>query len=167
MNIHILLVGDMMKINVKRILRTILPVILAAALGTLFMIIGKVDYEGLVKPPFSPNKIVFPIAWSILYTLIAISGFLFDKKVENNEERYKGLIVFYIGLLFNAFWTLFYFTLDMKVFSSIWLGILYLISASNYVIFSRKNKVSGYLFIPYLIWLLFALYLNIGTAILN
>lgn len=156
-----------MKNKIYRILRTILPVVIAGVLGSVFMIIGKVDYENLVKPPLSPNKIVFPIAWTILYIVIAISAFLYDKKVDNKEDKIKGLIIYYIGLFFNAFWTLFYFTLDMKVFSSIWLGALYVISASNYVIFSRKNKISGYLFLPYLVWLLFALYLNIGTAILN
>ncbi|MBE6143329.1 MAG: tryptophan-rich sensory protein [Erysipelotrichaceae bacterium] len=156
-----------MKNKIYRILRTILPVVITGVLGSVFMIIGKVDYENLVKPPLSPNKIVFPIAWTILYIVIAISAFLYDKKVDNKEDKIKGLIIYYIGLFFNAFWTLFYFTLDMKVFSSIWLGALYVISASNYVIFSRKNKISGYLFLPYLVWLLFALYLNIGTAILN
>ena len=156
-----------MKNKIYRILRTILPVIITGVLGSVFMIIGKVDYENLVKPPLSPNKIVFPIAWTILYIVIAISAFLYDKKVDNKEDKIKGLIIYYIGLFFNAFWTLFYFTLDMKVFSSIWLGTLYVISASNYVIFSRKNKISGYLFLPYLVLLLFALYLNIGITILN
>lgn len=156
-----------MKEKIKRILRTVLPVVITAVLGTIFMMIGKVDYDSLEKPLLSPSKIVFPIAWTILYTLLAISAYLFDKKVETQEDRIRGLLIFYIGLFFNAFWTLFYFTLDMKVFSAIWLGFLYVVSASNYVIFSRKNKISGYLLIPYLIWLLFALYLNIGTAILN
>lgn len=156
-----------MKERIKRIIRTVLPVVIAAVLGTIFMMIGKVDYDSLEKPLLSPSKIVFPIAWTILYTLLAISAYLFDKKVETQEDRIRGLLIFYIGLFFNAFWTLFYFTLDMKVFSAIWLGFLYVVSASNYVIFSRKNKISGYLLIPYLIWLLFALYLNIGTAILN
>ena len=156
-----------MKEKIFRLLRTVVPVIVTAIIGGLFMMIGKVDYESLNKPPLSPGKLVFPIAWTILYTLIAISSYLFDLKVDNKEDRIRGLLIYYIGLFFNAFWTLFYFTLDIKVFSAIWLGILYIISASNYVIFSRKNKISGYLLIPYLVWLLFALYLNIGTAILN
>ena len=156
-----------MKEKIKRIIRTALPVVITAVLGTIFMVIGKVDYDSLEKPLLSPSKIVFPIAWTVLYTLLAISAYLFDKKVETQEDRIRGLLIFYIGLFFNAFWTLFYFTLDMKIFSAIWLGFLYVVSASNYVIFSRKNKISGYLLIPYLIWLLFALYLNIGTAILN
>ncbi len=156
-----------MNLKIKRILRSVLPVVITAVLGTIFMMIGKVDYENLEKPFLSPNKIVFPIAWTILYILIAISAYLYDKKVENDEERIKGFIVYYIGLFFNSLWTLFYFVLDFKIFSAIWLGFLYVISASNYVIFSRKYKISGYLLIPYLVWLLFALYLNIGTAILN
>lgn len=156
-----------MKIKIKRLLLTVLPVIITAVLETIFMMVAKVDYEVLDKPPLSPNKIVFPIAWTILYTLIAISAYLFDKNVENQEDRIRGLLIYYIGLFFNAFWTLFYFTLDLKVFAAVWLGLLYVISASNFVIFSKKSKISGYLLIPYLIWLIFALYLNIGTAILN
>ena len=156
-----------MKTKLKWALRTIVPVLITAIVGSIFMMIGKVDYESLNKPLLSPPKIVFPIAWSILYILIAISGFLYDTKVENYEDKVKGLIIYYLGLFFNSLWTLFYFTLDLKVFSAIWLGVLYLITCSNYVIFSKKNKISGYLLIPYLIWLLFALYLNIGTALLN
>lgn len=156
-----------MKTKIKPFLFTFLPVVLTALLGTVFQIFNKVDYESLNKPFLAPPKIVFPIAWTILYLLIGVSSYLFYKNCENEEERLKGLIVYYIGLFFNAFWTLFYFTLDLKVFSSIWLGVLYIVSASNYVIFSKKSKLSGYLLIPYLIWLLFALYLNIGTALLN
>lgn len=131
------------------------------------MMISKVDYESLKKPLLSPPGYVFPIAWSILYILIAISAYLFDKKIDDKEIRIKGLIIYYIGLFFNAFWTLFFFSLDMKVFASIWLAILYLVSVSNYLIFFKNNKISGYLLLPYLAWLIFALYLNVGTCILN
>ena len=131
------------------------------------MKIGKVDYNKLEKPLLSPPGIAFPIAWSILYVLIGTSAYLFDKKVDNCEIKIKGLLIYYIGLFFNAFWTFFFFTLDMKVFASVWLGILYLISVSNFLIFYKNNKVSGYLLLPYLGWLIFALYLNVGTCILN
>ena len=156
-----------MKIKIKRLIRTILPVVICAILGTVFMMISKVDYENLKKPLLSPPGYVFPIAWSILYILIAISAFLFDKKVEDNETKIKGLIIYYIGLFFNAFWTLFFFSLDMKVFACIWLAILYLVSVSNYLIFMKNNKISGYLLLPYLAWLIFALYLNVGICIIN
>ena len=155
------------KFSIKDVLLAFIPVIVCAVLGSIFMLLKKVDYESLKQPFLAPPKIVFPIAWTILYVLIAISGYLYLIKCENKEEKMKGLIVYYIGLFLNAFWTLFYFTLDLKVFAAIWLGALYIVSASNYVIFNKKNKTSGYLLIPYLIWLLFALYLNIGTAILN
>ena len=156
-----------MKINIKRLLRTVLPVVITALLGTLFMFLSKVDYDAINKPLLSPPKIVFPVAWTILYILIAISGYFYDKSTDQKEEKTRGLIIYYIGLLFNAFWTLFYFTLDLKLFSAIWLGVLYLVTVSNYVAFYKKSKISGYLLIPYILWLLFALYLNIGTALLN
>ena len=156
-----------MKLNIKIIIRTILPVIICALLGSRFMMISKVDYESLKKPLLSPPGYVFPIAWSILYILIAISAYLFDKKIDDKEIRIKGLIIYYIGLFFNAFWTLFFFSLDMKVFASIWLAILYLVSVSHYLIFFKNNKISGYLLLPYLAWLIFALYLNVGICIIN
>ena len=156
-----------MKRKIYNVLLPVLPVILTALLGSFFMMIGKVDYDTLSKPLFSPNKIVFPIAWSILYILIAISGYLYLNNAESKEDRIKGLTIYYIGLVINAFWTFLFFTLDLKLFAAIWLGLLYIVSASNYVIFYKKSKKSGYLLIPYLIWLLFALYLNVGTVILN
>ena len=156
-----------MKIRLKNILLSFLPVLIAAITGTIFQMFAKIDYESLNKPLLSPPKIVFPIVWSILYLLIGFSGYLFVTASNSQEDKVKGLTIFYIGLFFNALWTLFYFTLDLKIFAAIWLGILYLITASNFVIFSKINKKSGYLLIPYLVWLLFALYLNIGTALLN
>lgn len=156
-----------MKFNLKSALRTILPVLITAILGTIFQKFASFDYETINKPYLAPPKIVFPIVWTILYILIAISAYIFDSKSDDREEKIRGLIIFYIGLLFNALWPLFYFTLNLKLFAAIWLGMLYVISASNFVAFRKKDKISGYLLIPYLIWLLFALYLNIGTAILN
>ena len=164
---HILCMGDIMKMKIKSILLTVVPVLIAALLGTLFQILAKVDYETLTKPFLAPPKILFPIVWTIIYILVAISGYLFEKNTSNKEEKLRGLIIYYIGLFFNACWTLFFFTLDLKLFSCIWLVVLYLIVSSNYVVFSKKSKASGYLLIPYLVWLLFALYLNIGITILN
>ena len=156
-----------MKTKIKNILLAFLPVVLTALIGTIFQLLSKLDYESIEKPFLAPPKIVFPIAWTILYIMIGISGYLFLKNTNNQEDKLRGLIVYYIGLFFNAFWTVFYFTLGLKVFSSIWLGFLYVIACSNLVVFSKKSKISGYLLLPYLAWLLFALYLNIGTAILN
>ena len=78
-----------MKRKVINVLLTALPVIATGFLGSFFMMIAKIDYESLAKPLFAPKGIVFPIAWSILYLLIIISGYLFLKDKVYSRQAVK------------------------------------------------------------------------------
>ena len=121
------------------------------------------SYNDIVKPVLSPPEAVFPIAWSILYLMIGIALYIV-KNEELNGNEIKSLT---INLILNYIWPFLFFKLKLYVISALW--ILLLIYSTTIVIdkFYKKNKVSAYLLIPYFIWLLFALYLNIGVALLN
>lgn len=149
----------------KKIIKTIVPVVFCASLGTFFRLISpknNLNYENVF---LSPPKEVFPVVWTLIYILIAISAYKFYSAPQFEETQQKGMIIFYLDLVFNAFWNLFFFTLGNKVFALIWLFALYFIAVSHFVTFKKVDKTSAYLLVPYLVWLVFATYLNFALVI--
>lgn len=116
---------------------------------------------GLVLPQFYPPKIVFPIVWTILFILMTISIYLASKY---DDMPY---IIYFIQLLLNAGWTIIFFGLKLRLFAFIWLLILLGVVIYMMISFFKYNKKSGYLLIPYVIWLLIAGYLNFAIYLLN
>lgn len=119
------------------------------------------DTDSLVKPLLFPPKILFPIVWTILYFLMSISLYLSSKY---NKNLYK---VYGIQLILNSLWTPLFFMFKTYLFSTIELLILIVFVAIMIKEMKLENKLSAYLQIPYFIWLLFALYLNVSIYILN
>lgn len=147
------------KIFIKSIL---IPVIVGGVVGII--ISNSIDYNTLQKPLLSPPSILFPIVWTILYILMGISyGILEIKKLIDKKIN----TIYYIQLAVNALWSIFFFTLKWRLFSFFWIILLIILVIIMTNKFYKKNKVSGLLQIPYIIWLLFAAYLNLGVYILN
>lgn len=105
-------------------------------------------YNGFV-PSF-----VFPIVWSIIYLLMGLSIY------QNKDNDYLKT-VFKVNLIFNYAWTFIYFLFNMKIIAYIWIIILIIITVYMIILFYKENKLSAYLLIPYIIWLLFASVLNL------
>ena len=148
-----------LKIYLKSIL---VPIIVGGISG---LIISKsIDYNSLIKPPLSPPSIVFPIVWTILYILMGVSyGILKDKKLLDEKSK----IIYYLQLFVNALWPILFFTLKYRLFAFIWIILLDILVIIMIIDFYKKNKLSGILQIPYLIWVLFASYLNLFIYLLN
>lgn len=138
------------------------PVIIGLIIG--FITSNSIDYNELAKPPFSPPGGLFPVIWTILYVLMGVSfGLLRSKNlVDDNVSS-----VYYAQLFVNSLWSIFFFTLKWRLFSFIWILILAALVLLMVVRFYRKNKVAGLLQIPYLVWVVFASYLNLGVYLLN
>lgn len=135
----------------KLILYIAIPLLLGGIVG---FITSKesTNYNGIV------DGWVFPIVWSILYILMGISSYI----VRNNKEL---MSIYKVNLVINLLWPIIFFTLNFKVFG--FFGILLLILVVGYMMykFYNKNKISAYLFIPYLLWLIFASILNLMEII--
>ena len=129
-----------------------------AVLPTIFIDFNT-DY--LIKPALFPPKILFPIVWTILYILMSISLYLSSKY---DNEVYK---VYGIQLVLNSLWSPLFFMFKTYLFSTIELIILLFIVIIMMYQMYLKNKTAGYLQIPYVIWLIFALFLNVSIFILN
>lgn len=147
------------KIYAKSIL---IPVIVGGIVGLI--ISGSIDYNTLQKPFLSPPSILFPIVWTILYSLMGISygilqsNQLVDKKINT---------IYYLQLAVNALWSIFFFTLKWRLFAFLWIILLDVLVIVMIKKFYDKNKTAGLLQIPYIIWTLFATYLNLGVYLLN
>ena len=147
------------KIYIKSIA---IPVIIGGIVG--FTISSFIDYNSLESPFLSPPSIAFPIVWSILYVLMGVSyGILKSKKLTTTEIDW----IYYIQLGVNSLWSIFFFLAKWRLFSFIWIIILAILIIVMILKFYNKNKLAALLQIPYLLWVLFASYLNIAIYILN
>lgn len=152
-------------IKLKKLLLYLVFTFVFGIIGTLLGGGVGQTYLSFNKPPFSPPSIVFPIVWSILYLLMGISAYFLSN--EKDPKTSKFLKFYWVQLLLNAVWPFLFWRLQAFWLSAaVIVAILFLVILITIGSF-RINKLSALLFIPYIVWLLFALYLNIGIAILN
>ena len=152
----------MLLINSCRVRRftLIIAVILAAAIGSMASTSASTDswYLLLNKSELNPPSYVFGIVWPILYILMMASAFLAHKKIFS---------IFITQLFFNAAWSWLFFRFQMPLIA---LLDIYLLIAINIYILNlmyKENKVAFFLFIPYVVWISFASYLNLFIVINN
>lgn len=123
------------------------------------------SYNALVKPFLTPPSFVFPIVWTILFLLMGISSYLIY--LSNEKGKTKALFFYALQLILNFIWPILFFNLEWYFFSFLWLILLFFVLVSMITQFYRINKVAAYLQIPYLLWVMFAGYLNFAIFLLN
>ncbi len=129
-----------------------------------FLIRNHIDYPSLVQPVLAPPKILFPIAWTIIYLLMGISYFLYKREYEDNEFIN---ILYYFQLFVNALWSIIFFLWKARFVAILWSLLLDVLVLFLVYLFFKKKKISAYLNIPYFLWICFATYLTIGIYVLN
>lgn len=140
----------------------LIPLVVGGIVG--FITSSSMDYESLKQPFLSPPSIVFPIVWTILYTLMGISyGILETNQLTNPQIN----TIYYLQLAVNAIWPIVFFTLKMRLTALLIIIILIALIITMIIKFYHQNKTASLLQIPYLIWTLFASYLNIAVYLLN
>ena len=140
----------------------LIPVVLGGIVG---IIISKfMDYNNLEKPFLAPPGFIFGIVWTILYILMGVSYAILDREKLIDK---KAKSIYYLQLIVNLIWPILFFILKNRFLSIIWICILVVLVIYMISIFYKKNKIAGYLQIPYLLWTIFATYLNIGIYLLN
>ena len=122
-------------------------------------------FQELAKPPLTPPGFIFPVVWTILFFLMGISSY----RVYESESSKKAvaLTIYGIQLVVNFFWSIFFFNLHLYLFSFFWLVFLWLLIILMVMFFFKIDKLSGWLQIPYLLWVAFAGYLNLSIYFLN
>ena len=114
-------------------------------------------YNTLNKSNYTPPSYVFSIVWSILYVLI-ITSFLII--ITTKKCNIYCLLPFIIQFIINISWTYVFFDLKKINLSLLLIMLIIILTIISYNNFYKINKISAYLLLPYLVWLIIALYLN-------
>tara|TARA_B100002052_G_C15504520_1_gene428728 strand:- start:21 stop:461 length:441 start_codon:yes stop_codon:yes gene_type:complete len=138
----------------------VIAVILTAVIGSLASTQANSDlwYISLNKSDLNPPSYVFGIVWPILYVLMMISAYLAHKRIYE---------IFIIQLVFNAAWSWLFFKFQMPLISLIDICLLIVLNLYITILMYRENKLAFILFIPYVLWISFASYLNLFIVINN
>lgn len=123
-------------------------------------------YQTIDKPVFNPPDWVFAPVWTLLYILIGIAFYLvWEKNFGSNKK--KVLTIYFVQLFLNFLWSLLFFGLQSPILGLIEIVILWIFIFMNIKVFYKVTKPAGYLLIPYLIWVSYALLLNLSIVIIN
>ncbi len=149
-----------MKIRWKLLVICLLAVYLFAFIGTVFMRNQtNSEWYNQIKPTITPPAFIFPIVWTILFSLIGISLYLALRK-SKKDERKKVIFWFSLNLIFNTIWTLFYFNFHNTFLAFIDIILIEFTIIYLIILTHKINKLSSYLLYPYLIWVSLASILN-------
>ncbi len=156
----------LLKINWKKLIFC-LAIPLAVGGLSAFVTSGYMDlYKTVKQPPFAPPSWVFPVVWSILYILMGISLYLVCIE-RTRQSKATAYAVFALQLFLNFIWSPIFFISKAFLAAFVVLVLLWIAVLAMIFSFKKLNKVSGYLQIPYIVWVTIAGYLNIGIYLLN
>lgn len=122
--------------------------------------------QTILQPPLSPPGWLFPVVWTVLYALMGISAARVYQ-TPPSKMRSLGLNLFVVQLAVNFFWSPVFFNLQAFGFAFFWLLLLWGLVLWMILVFWKVNPLAAKLQIPYLVWLTFAAYLNLGIWYLN
>lgn len=144
----------------KKYKDVLIPIISGSLVGLIIK--NSINIKNLYNPPLAPPSWIFPIAWSTIYLMMGYSYYLYRK---NNYPSISKL--YYSQLICNLLWPIIFFNLNQRLLSLIDIIILDILVIKLFIKYYKQNKKIAYLNILYLIWILYATYLNIGFYILN
>ncbi len=139
---------------------------LIGLLSSLFSGITGQSYSSLVKPPLSPPGWLFGVIWPVLYLLMGTAAYLIYQTPQT-PERKKATTLYWVQLSVNFLWPIVFFRFEWYWISVAVILLLDVLVFITSIGFYKIKKMAGYLMIPYLLWIIFATYLNIGIAVLN
>lgn len=120
------------------------------------------------QPPLSPPAWLFPVVWTILYVLMGIgAGVVYNRRDEDGDATRGALVTFLFQLTLNFLWSIVFFQQRALLLALILLGILLASVIKMTVQFWRIDPIAGKIQLPYIAWLAFAFYLNVGFVVLN
>lgn len=160
----------MKKETKRKILTFVIAIIIPLAIGGFSAYLTKDNmniYEEINTPPLSPPSFLFPIVWTILYVLMGVSSaFIWLNRTEKNTAD-KGLLYYAGSLFFNFVWSLIFFNFRAYLFAFVWLLVMLTLIILTVINYKKVVPLAAYLQIPYILWTVFAGYLNFGIYLLN
>ena len=156
-----------MKIRVKPLVVSLaIPLILGALSG--FMVRGGMDaFASLQKPPLTPPGWVFPVVWTILYAMMGYASYLVYASGESSGAVRVALAAYGVSLAVNLLWPQLFFGQGAYTAAFVLLCALLVLVLWTARLFGALVPKAGALLVPYLIWVIYAGYLNRGVMRLN
>lgn len=149
----------------------IISCIISLGVGALSAFITREDmmlYKDIQLPPLAPASILFPIVWTVLYILMGISAaMIYVRRCEARSLSQDALFTYASSLVINFAWSIIFFKLRAFLLAFIWLILLLAFIVKTIIYYFKLYKPAAYLQIPYLLWVIFAGYLNLAIYILN
>lgn len=153
-----------MKNNVKRIISVVLPIIVVAVLGSIFVNLGMDWFNGLDKPSqWIPNWVI-PVVWTVIYITFAVVLLRWTNKESLSKSTIALLVV--NGIL-NILWCLAFFALNLTFVGNIVILLNLIAGIALWVNIFIKKPIYSYWLAIYPIWLSIATTLNLALWILN
>lgn len=156
-----------MKIQWKKLLICLAIPLGVGALAALLSGNNMADYASLRQPPFAPPGWLFPVVWTILYLLMGYASY---RVLVSGKDEYKvrmALIIYGAQLAVNFLWPLVFFGMQWYLAAFIVLLALWVLILLTIRVFAEVDEPAGDLLLPYILWVTFAAYLNVGVYLLN
>ena len=122
-------------------------------------------YLNLTKPPLAPPDSIFTPVWAVLYFTMLCSLCLYF--YTKNENKTNGYVFFAWQFVLNILWSPVFFLMKNMHLALVIVILMAIFTFLTIKEFCKTSKIAGLILIPYLIWILFAAYLNLGYIILN
>lgn len=156
-----------LKFNLKRLLISLAIPLIVAGASALITGGNMQIYNDINRPRLSPPSALFPIVWSILYILMGVSLYLVWNREDTIKDKSTAYLFFALQLFFNFLWSPVFFSARQYLAAFVIIILLWLSIIGMIVSFSKISKLAALLQIPYLLWVTFAAYLNLGVFLLN
>ena len=153
--------------NIKKIASSVALPLLVGFLSTWLSGNQAEFYTSLNLPPLSPPPWIFAVVWPVLYVLMGISAYLVSTTEADAALKKRAFVFYALQLIFNFFWSIWFFRFELIGFSFIWILALFALVILTALSFYDINRAAGWLFLPYIAWLAFASYLNYMAWIMN
>jgi tryptophan-rich sensory protein len=158
-----------MILRLNNLMKLIFWIVLLESIGFLLGLLTQANiypwYENLNKSSLTPPGFVFSIVWTFLYALLAVIAWILFS--HDKESSKKITTLFVLQILMNWAWTTLFFEFHWLRLSAIWLISLTCLNFILIIEAKKTHQTIAWLLTPYLLWLLFASYLNVVIALMN
>ena len=157
--------------RLKSVVRLALSVAICLGVGIMGSLVTRPEiptwYADIIKPSWTPPSLVFPIAWTALYILMAVSLWRLWENEPRSAARSNAIVWFLAQLVLNAAWSPIFFSWHGTKTALVIIVALLLAIGMTIIFASRVDRVAAYLLIPYLAWVAYATTINAGVVALN